>query len=200
MSSANSFPPVPPQLLVALAQEPSLTRTAFLRSRTSRTLGVGLFWAICAASGLPLGMPNLSVLAAWILVPVAAWFAVRRYGLQGSLGMRNASVALSLLALAAVVALVSPRHWVALHPTCLPLLAFLAAPALYLVAWSAKGEPTSEPRFKRFSEAFVVCLAAGVPVSVICQEHDAPHLWLTHLLPAVAFAGITALFASRRCA
>ncbi len=198
MSLPNSRPPVPPELLAALAREPSLTRTAFLHSRTSRALGVGLFWAICAASGLPLGMPNLVVLTAWMIVPVGAWFAIRRYELQGALGERNLAVAFSLLALAAVIAVVSPWQWVALHPTCFPLLAFLAAPALYLVAWSAKGEPTSEPRVKRFSESFVACLAAGVPVSVICQEHDAPHLWITHLAPSIVFAAVAALLTSRR--
>lgn len=188
---------VPPALLERLAREPALTRTSFLRSRRTRVCGVGLFWALCAAAGLPLGMPDFALLTVWAIVAVFAWAGVRRFELQGAFGLRGGVVAGSLIALAAAVAWRSSWSWVALHPTCFPLLAFLAAPALYLVAWSARGEPTSEPRTKRFAESFVACLAAGVPVSVICQEHDAPHLWLTHLLPAVAFAGIAALLAAR---
>lgn len=190
MRSDSASPEVPKQLLDALAREPSETRPEFLRSRTTRIWGVGIFWALCAVAGLMAGTPHWLVLLVWMIVPIAAWLAIRQFEREGEYARRNLALIPCLGGLAVFIGVEAPHGWVSLHPTCFPLMAFMAAPALHFLGWASKHQPTSTPVGTRFWQAALLCLGAGVPVSVICQEHDAPHLWLTHLLPALVMAAL----------
>lgn len=184
----NTQDSMPEELRALLDATPASTRAAYESRRRVGITVVAVLWGVVGGLGIVRGTVNPVQLVCWLLLAAAGVWAMRWLARRAELRLRMLAMLATFGAVALLIGQTAESRWEGLGASCVGLLLFLSIPALALLAWMWRGVPFAQRWEQRVGQAFGVALLAGVPLTSFCHVHNAPHLWLTHLAPAVLIA------------